>query len=109
MAPALVQRSRYGEGLGNRHSADAPRSHEQCSLRHSYRNKPDHGIWGKGQAENYRKRALNRMSAWRYVDFQTALIAPFLFIARCPVEVGRFDVVVSYEDISAFIPEFNVT
>jgi hypothetical protein len=67
----------------------------------------DHGMWRKGQAEQYRRRALNRMLPWRYVDFQTALIAPTLFIARWPLEVGHFDVTVSYEDISAFVPTFN--
>jgi hypothetical protein len=71
-------------------------------------NKPGHGVWRKGQAEQYRKRALNRMSRWRYVDFQTVLIAPSSFIARSPVEVGHFDVTVSYEEIGTFVPAFNV-
>jgi hypothetical protein len=71
-------------------------------------NKPDHGIWREDQAANYRKRAINQMIPWRYVDFQIVLIAPISFIARCPEEVGHFDVVVSYEDISLFIPQFSV-
>jgi hypothetical protein len=72
-------------------------------------NKPDHRNWTEGQAEKYRKRAFNRMSPWRYVDFQTALIAPVSFIARWPVEAGHFDVIVSHEDISAFVPAFATT
>jgi hypothetical protein len=71
-------------------------------------NKPDHGRWEEKQAENYRKRALNRMSAWRYVDFQTALIAPRSLIARSSLEVSHFDLVMPYENIAAFVPEFLV-
>lgn len=71
-------------------------------------NKPDRRTWEKDQAENYRKRALNRMSAWRYVDFQTAVIAPLSLIARSPTEVSHFEVIISYEDISVFVPEFSV-
>jgi hypothetical protein len=70
-------------------------------------NKPDHGKWEQNQAENYKKRALNRMSAWRYVDFQTVLIAPESFIARSSEEAMHFNVLVSYEEIRTFIPEFR--
>ena len=34
-------------------------------------NKP-HGIWEPLQAENYRKRAVDRILKWRYVDYQLA-------------------------------------
>ncbi len=71
-------------------------------------NKPRHGRWEEGQAEHYRSRALDKKAAWRYSDFQTALIAPFSFIERWPAEVAHFDFTVSYEDISAFIPAFGV-
>ena len=70
-------------------------------------NKPDHRKWETNQAENYRKRAFNRMSAWRYSDFQIALIAPLSFTMRSPIETGLFDFVASYEDISGFVPEFG--
>jgi hypothetical protein len=72
-------------------------------------NKPDHGTWTAGQAEKYRKRALNRMSPWRYVDFQTALIAPLSFIARWPIEAGHFEFIVSHEDVSAFVLAFGIS
>src|ERR1700722_8961963 len=39
-------------------------------------NKPGHRIWEPLQAENYRKRAANRMREWQYIDFQLVLIAP---------------------------------
>ena|ERR1039458_9411643 len=70
-------------------------------------NKPAHRIWEPLQAENYRKRAMNRKTVWRYVDFQIALIAPSSFIARSPGEAEHFDIVISYEEISKFIPEFR--
>lgn len=69
-------------------------------------NKPNHRKWEPDQPENYRKRAENRKSAWRYVDYQIVLLAPVLFIARYPVEAAQFDLLISYEDVAAFIPEF---
>jgi hypothetical protein len=48
------------------------------------------------------------MATWRYVDFQTVLLAPASFIARHPTEAGHFELVISYEDVSAFVPEFAV-
>lgn len=70
-------------------------------------NKPSYRIWEPLQAENYRKRAANRKTKWRYVDFQIALIAPLSFIDRSPREVEQFDFAISYEDIGKFIPEFK--
>jgi hypothetical protein len=46
------------------------------------------------------------MKAWRYVDFQTILLAPSAFVCRHPAEATSFDVVLLYEDVGAFVPEF---
>ena len=46
------------------------------------------------------------MRPWRYVDFQTVLLAPSTFIDRPPVEVAHFDLALSYEDVTIFVPEF---
>jgi hypothetical protein len=70
-------------------------------------NKPDHRAWEPLQAENYRKRALDRMVKWRYLDFQTGLMALAAFIARSPVEVGHFDFAIPYEDLAEFVPAFD--
>jgi hypothetical protein len=69
-------------------------------------NKPPFGLWEPQQPENYCKRAANRMSNWRYVDFQVVLIAPVSFIARSISELDHFDIAVSYEALSEFVPEF---
>jgi hypothetical protein len=69
-------------------------------------NKTVHRNWEPNQAENYRKRATNRMKAWRYVDFQAILLAPSAFVCRHPAEAKNFDVVLLYEDVGAFVPEF---
>ena len=71
-------------------------------------NKPDHGKWMTDQARNYRRRAFNRMEKWRYVDFQTILMAPRGFIERFPRDVAEFVVVLSYEDIRSVAPEFGL-
>jgi hypothetical protein len=71
-------------------------------------NKPAHGKWEPFQPENYRKRAMDRMSKWQYVEFQTVLIAPLSVIERSPLEIGHFDITISYEDISKFVPPFGV-
>jgi hypothetical protein len=70
-------------------------------------NKPDHGKWEQDQAKNYQTRAINRMKEWRYCDFQTVLLAPVSFVARHPCDIAHFDLVISYEEVSAFIPEFT--
>ena len=69
-------------------------------------NKPAHGKWEPDQAPNYLKRAVNRMKPWRYVDFQTVLLAPVSFIRRHPAEVSHFQLTISYEEVGAFAPEF---
>ena len=59
-------------------------------------NKPLHGTWQPGEAEGYRLRAEHCMAKWRYVDFQTVLLAPAQFIERYPEEgpmLGRGDFV----------------
>ena len=43
----------------------------------------------RGTGGRLRKRAINRMSAWRYTDFQTVLIAPTSFIGRWPQDGVR--------------------
>jgi hypothetical protein len=70
-------------------------------------NKPSHGIWQPSQSENYRKRAEDRMSKWRYVGYQLVLIAPLSFIERSAREVEHFDIAISYEDIGTFVPAFR--
>jgi hypothetical protein len=70
-------------------------------------NKPPWGRWEAEQPENYRKRAANRMSNWRYVDFQAVLIAPISFIAGSLSELDHFDIAVSYEALSTSAPEFG--
>lgn len=70
-------------------------------------NKPPNRMWEPQQPENYRKRAEDRKSKWRYVDYQTALIAPLSFLNRWPREVEQFDIAISYEEIANFVPEFG--
>jgi len=48
------------------------------------------------------------MSKWRYVDFQTALLAPLSFIRRWPEEAKHFDIHLAYEDVRNFAPEFAI-
>jgi hypothetical protein len=69
-------------------------------------NKPAHRKWEIDQAKNYRKRAINRMIPWNYVDFQVVLLAPTAFVRLCPDDVAHFDLVISYEDVGIFVPEF---
>jgi hypothetical protein len=69
-------------------------------------NKPPWGLWEPHQPDNYRKRAANRMRSWRYVNFQVVLIAPVSFIAKSISELDHFDIAVSYEALSEFVPEF---
>ena len=71
-------------------------------------NKTAHRKWEPNQAKNYRTRAINRMKAWRYVDFQLILLAPLAFVERYPVEAACFDLVLSYEDVGDFVPEFRL-
>jgi hypothetical protein len=42
--------------------------------------KPAHRTWEPEQAENYRKRAINRMTPLNYADFQVVLLAPTAFV-----------------------------
>jgi hypothetical protein len=69
-------------------------------------NKPAHRKWEPNQAENYRRRATHKMKAWDYVDFQTVLLAPSVFVNRHAVEAAHFDFVLLYEDVGPFVPEF---
>jgi hypothetical protein len=78
---------------------------DRCAIH--IENKPLHGKWRPRQPENYPKRAANRTVKLRYVEFQTALIAPLLFIKRWPREAGLFDIRISYEDIAKFVPQFG--
>jgi hypothetical protein len=71
-------------------------------------NKPDHRQWEPEQPENYRKRALDRMSKWRYDDFQTVLMAPRSFIAGSPAQAAQFDLTIPYEEVARFVPAFLV-
>jgi hypothetical protein len=69
-------------------------------------NKPAHRGWEPDQAANYLKRAVNRMKAWRYIDFQTVLLAPAAFVQQHPTEASHFHLTISYEEVGAFVPEF---
>jgi hypothetical protein len=69
-------------------------------------NKPPHRTWEPQQAENYKKRALDRRQAWQYDPFQTVLLAPRTFISRWRAEAAQFDVLLTYEDVGLYIPEF---
>jgi hypothetical protein len=82
----------------------APNSTDRYAIH--LENKPSHRIWETFQAENYRKRAIDRMSKWRYVDYELALIAPDSFIERSSSEMKHFDLAISYEEIGKFVPEF---
>jgi hypothetical protein len=42
-----------------------------------------------------------------YDDFQTILLAPEAFVRKYPEKSALFDCHISYEAISAFIPEFS--
>jgi hypothetical protein len=70
-------------------------------------NKTPHRVWEKNQAENYRKRAANRMAKWKHVDCEVALLAPRDHIANHPIETSHFDFLLTYEDVGAYVPEFT--
>lgn len=72
-------------------------------------NKAAHSKWEPNQAKNYRKRALNLMSKLRCADFQTVLMAPASFIDKHPTEAGEFDLILLYEEVGMFIPEFSIS
>jgi hypothetical protein len=69
-------------------------------------NKLANSVWQAYQAENYKIRAEARKSSYNYVDFQTVLMAPKDFISAWPAQVAHFDVVITHEALSEFIPEF---
>ena len=71
-------------------------------------NKPDHRTWEPNQVENYEKRARYRMKKWNYIEFQTVLLAPVSFLERHKAEAAQFDVLLSYEEVGDFVPEFKV-
>jgi hypothetical protein len=47
------------------------------------------------------------MNKWDYKAFRTVLIVRLEFALRHPCEIKHFDVVVNYEDIGKFVPEFG--
>ena len=69
-------------------------------------NKMPHRAWERGQAENYRKRASNRMAKWKHTDCEVALMAPREHIANHPTEAGHFDFSITYEQVGEFVPAF---
>jgi hypothetical protein len=71
-------------------------------------NKTAHSKWEPDQAKNYRKRAMNRMKPLRYADFQTVLVAPASFIDKHPTEAAEFDLLLIYEEVGVFVPEFRI-
>jgi hypothetical protein len=70
-------------------------------------NKLTNSTWQAYQAENYKIRAEARKSSYNYVDFQTVLMAPQYFIDAWSAQVAHFDVVITHEALSNFIPEFS--
>jgi hypothetical protein len=70
-------------------------------------NKSGNRGWEENQAKSYRVRADHLRTRFEYDDFQTVLIAPQVYEARYPVEVNHFDLFVSYEELSRFMPEFE--
>lgn len=72
-------------------------------------NKLANSTWQAYQAENYKLRGEARKSSYNYVDFQTVLMAPQYFIDAWPAQVAHFDVIITHEALSNFIPEFSTT
>jgi len=70
-------------------------------------NKLTNSTWQAYQAENYKIRGEARKSSYDYVDFQTILLAPKIFIDAWPAQVAQFDVIITHEALSVFIPEFS--
>ena len=70
-------------------------------------NKPLHRAWEKDQAENYRKRAANRMIKWKHADCEVALMAPRKFIDKHPDEARHFDFTMTYEEVGLYVPQFR--
>jgi hypothetical protein len=74
-------------------------------------NKLRQGRFAPGQAEGYRPRAIhmsNQSKYLSYTDFQTILICPETFQARYPDECRLFDAYISFEEIAAFVPAFEL-
>ncbi len=71
-------------------------------------NKPPHGQWRRNQPENYQIRAENRMGPLRYTSYQTVLLAPSKFIVKHRPEAAHFELWLSYEDVSMYVPEFKL-
>jgi hypothetical protein len=74
-------------------------------------NKRDNGKFATGQAEAYRIRAqhmANRSEYLNYQDFETILIAPIAFMEKYRDSCDHFDSFIPYEDIAAFIPEYQI-
>jgi hypothetical protein len=69
-------------------------------------NKIASSLWQPYQAENYKIRGEARKSSYDYVDFQTVLMAPQSFIDAWAPQVAHFDVVITHEALSKFVPEF---
>jgi hypothetical protein len=47
------------------------------------------------------------MKKWDYTDFQTVLLAPVSFLERYKAEAAQFNVLLSYEEVGEFVPEFK--
>ena len=71
--------------------------------------KPPHGKFTPNQYLNYEKRAkfmANKVQYMNYYDYTTVLLAPNSFLTKNSDKVKYFDSLISYEDVSKFIPLF---
>jgi hypothetical protein len=69
-------------------------------------NKTSHRAWENNQAENYPKRAADRMVKWKHADWEVALLAPRDHIENHLSEAKHFGFQLTYEDVGAYVPEF---
>ena len=75
-------------------------------------NKLADGTFMPDQSERYHSRArfwLNNPKYGPYADFQTVIVAPKIFLNRCAIDVQKFDLQVSHEEIARYVPEFGVS
>ncbi len=83
----------------------SPRSYDYALLhRHGVRQGE---ASARPQAENYRRRAANRMIKWKHAGCQVALMAPKEFIEKHPNEARHFDFTITYEEVGVYVPEFR--
>ncbi|SKA28512.1 hypothetical protein [Novilysobacter spongiicola] len=80
---------------------------KRCALH--IENKPPHGKFTPSQYLNYRRRAEFMASESKYLnysEFVTVILAPEQFLKRYASQVCSFDLSLSYEAVSGFVPLF---